>query len=71
MPRWTTPISVIPTSNTNSANSEEDSTDYPLVSGFGTLNPDEAGMMEGLCSFGLINSWLKSFIVNIRVNSMI
>lgn len=47
-PRWPTPIPVAPVSNSGNAVSEEESTDYQMVSGFGSMNPDE-GMLEGWC----------------------
>ena len=47
MPRWTTPISIIPSSGSGTGASEEETGDYQLVSGFGSLNPEE-GMLEGL-----------------------
>lgn len=47
-PRWPTAIQVAPVSSSGNVASEEDSTDYQMVSGFGGMNPDE-GMLEGWC----------------------
>ncbi|XP_020629156.1 nuclear factor 1 C-type-like isoform X2 [Orbicella faveolata] len=51
-PRWPTPIPVAPVSSSGNAVSEEESTDYQMVSGFGSMNPDE-GMLEGWCQRGI------------------
>ena len=46
--RWPTAIPVPPVSSSGNVVSEEESTDYQMVSGFGNMNPDE-GMLEGWC----------------------
>lgn len=47
-PRWPTAIQVAPVSSSGNVASEEESTDYQMVSGFGGMNPDES-MLEGSC----------------------
>lgn len=47
-PRWPTAIQVAPVSSSGNVASEEESTDYQMVSGFGGMNPDE-NMLEGSC----------------------
>lgn len=52
--RWPTTIPVAPVSSSGNAVSEEESTDYQMVSGFGNMNPDE-GMLEGWCQVVCFN----------------
>lgn len=67
-PRWPTPIPVAPVSSSGNAVSEEESTDYQMVSGFGSMNPDE-GMLEERNFYPVNNTAESMDVMSARISS--
>lgn len=67
-PRWPTAIQVAPISSSGNVASEEESTDYQMVSGFGGMNPDES-MLEERNFFPVNNNAESVDVMSARISS--